>query len=30
MHVWNVIGTDGVVGQMIDGNGYGMNTAGPV
>ena len=28
MHVWNVIATDGVVGQMIDGNGYGMNTPG--
>jgi amidase len=28
LHVWNVIGTDGVVTQMIDGNGYGMNTAG--
>ncbi len=28
MHVWSVIGTDGVVGQMIDGNAYGMNTAG--
>ncbi|HEU5419805.1 MAG TPA: amidase [Streptosporangiaceae bacterium] len=28
MHVWNVIATDGVVGQMIDGNAYGMNTAG--
>jgi amidase len=28
LHVWNVIATDGVVGQMIDGNGYGMNTAG--
>src|SRR6266851_7561584 len=28
MHVWNVIATDGVVGQMIDGNGYGMNSAG--
>jgi amidase len=28
MHVWNVIATDGAVGQMIDGNGYGMNTPG--
>jgi amidase len=28
LHVWNVIGTDGVVGQMIDGNGYGMNSTG--
>jgi amidase len=28
LHVWTVIGTDGVVTQMIDGNGYGMNTAG--
>jgi amidase len=27
MHVWNVIATDGVVAQMIDGNGYGMNSA---
>ncbi len=26
--VWTVIGTDGVVTQMIDGNGYGMNTPG--
>ena len=25
MHVWNVIGTDGVAVQMIDGNGYGHN-----
>jgi amidase len=25
MHVWNVIGTDGVAAQMIDGNGYGYN-----
>ena len=30
LHVWNVIATDGVVGQMIDGNGYGMNIAGLV
>jgi amidase len=28
LHVWTVIGTDGVVAQMVDGNGYGMNTAG--
>jgi amidase len=28
LHVWNVIATDGVVGQMIDGNGYGMNSTG--
>jgi amidase len=28
MHVWNVIATDGVVGQMIDGNGFGMNSPG--
>src|SRR5712692_9261813 len=28
MHVWTVIATDGVVGQMIDGNGYGMNWPG--
>jgi amidase len=28
MHVWNVIATDGVVGQMIDGNAYGMNVPG--
>ncbi len=26
--VWTVIGTDGVVTQMIDGNAYGMNTPG--
>lgn len=25
LDVWNVIATDGTVGQMIDGNGYGMN-----
>ena len=25
MHVWNVIATDGVAAQMIDGNGYGYN-----
>jgi len=28
MHVWNVIATDGVVAQMIDGNGFGMNWPG--
>lgn len=28
MHIWNVIATDGVVSQMIDGNGYGMNWPG--
>jgi amidase len=28
LHVWNVIATDGATNQMIDGNGYGMNTAG--
>ena len=28
LHVWNVIATDGTVGQMIDGNGYGMNSTG--
>jgi amidase len=28
VHVWTVIGTDGVVTQMIDGNGFGMNWAG--
>src|SRR6266571_1336966 len=28
MHVWSVIATDGAVAQMIDGNGYGMNTPG--
>lgn len=26
MHVWNVIATEGAAFQMIDGNGYGMNT----
>jgi amidase len=26
--VWSVIATDGAVGQMIDGNGYGMNSPG--
>jgi amidase len=28
MHVWNVIATDGATNQMIDGNGYGMNSPG--
>jgi amidase len=28
MHVWTVIGTDGVVTQMIDGNAFGMNWPG--
>jgi amidase len=28
LHVWNVIATDGATSQMIDGNGYGMNTPG--
>jgi amidase len=28
LHVWNVIATEGATGQMIDGNGYGMNSAG--
>src|SRR6266567_7850519 len=28
MHVWSVIATDGAVAQMIDGNGYGMNSGG--
>jgi amidase len=28
LHVWNVIATDGVVTQMIDGNGFGMNWPG--
>jgi amidase len=28
LHVWNVIATDGATNQMIDGNGYGMNTPG--
>ncbi|MGN6793834.1 MAG: amidase [Streptosporangiaceae bacterium] len=28
MHVWTVIATDGVVMQMIDGNGFGMNWPG--
>jgi len=28
MHVWNVIATEGATGQMIDGNAFGMNSAG--
>ena len=28
MHVWAVIATDGVLAQMIDGDGFGMNWAG--
>ena len=28
LHVWSVIATDGATNQMIDGNGYGMNTPG--
>ena len=28
LHVWTVIATDGVVAQMIDGDGFGMNWAG--
>jgi amidase len=28
LHVWNVIATDGATNQMIDGNGYGMNSPG--
>jgi amidase len=28
VHVWNVIATDGAMGQMIRGNGYGMNYRG--
>jgi amidase len=28
MHVWNVIATEGATGQMIDGNGHGMNSPG--
>src|SRR5215475_6875100 len=28
VHVWSVIGTDGALNQMIDGNGYGMNVPG--
>ena len=27
-HVWAVIGTDGAYGQMLEGNGYGMNAPG--
>ena len=27
-HVWAVIGTDGAFGQMLEGNGYGMNAPG--
>jgi amidase len=27
-HVWSVIATDGATNQMIDGNGYGMNSPG--
>jgi amidase len=28
LHVWNVIATEGATHQMIDGNGYGMNSPG--
>jgi amidase len=28
LHVWNVIATDGATNQMIDGNGYGLNSSG--
>jgi amidase len=28
IHVWTVIGTEGVVTQMVDGNGFGMNWPG--
>lgn len=28
VHLWSVIGTDGAFGQMVDGNGYGMNVPG--
>jgi amidase len=28
VHVWTVIATDGVVAQMVDGNGFGMNWPG--
>ena len=28
VHLWGVIGTDGAFGQMLDGNGYGMNVPG--
>jgi len=29
VHLWGVIGTDGAFGQMLEGNGYGMNVPGP-
>jgi len=28
VHLWAVIGTDGALNQMLDGNGYGMNVPG--
>jgi amidase len=28
VHLWSVIGTDGAFGQMLEGNGYGMNVPG--
>ncbi|MCL2582550.1 MAG: amidase [Streptosporangiales bacterium] len=28
VHLWSVIGTDGVFGQMLEGNGFGMNVPG--
>src|SRR5262249_5008173 len=28
VHLWGVIGTDGAFGQMLEGNGYGMNVPG--
>ena len=28
VHLWTVIGTDGAFGQMLEGNGYGMNVPG--
>jgi amidase len=28
VHLWAVIGTDGAFGQMLEGNGYGMNVPG--
>ncbi len=28
MHIWTVVATDGVLAQMIDGDGFGMNWAG--
>jgi amidase len=28
VHLWAVIGTDGAINQMLDGNGYGMNVPG--